>query len=226
MAKILKNQTVSAIVITDTGVTVPVSPDYTIPPQDYALWAASTDIVTPVNAGDIIINDGVNDLSAARALDYISHPDDCFGIRFQDNAQRSNGLISRNAQEAIEEVKGFAAGVAISIIVFGKNGSISNAFLEAFSSNPSNTSPFVAPRDLSIIALSGSSRTSTSAEYEIRINGSGTPSETLVFSASTTATKDLVTPIAISAGDTVSAFVNNVDSARDAIFYIFVQGDA
>jgi len=64
MAKILKNQTGSAIDIDDTGVSVPASPaTYTIPEQDYLLWAASSDIITEVGAGNIVVNDGSQDLS-------------------------------------------------------------------------------------------------------------------------------------------------------------------
>lgn len=64
MAKILKNQTGSAIEIDDTGVSVPASPaTYTIPEQDYLLWASSSDIITEVGTGNIVVNDGSQDLS-------------------------------------------------------------------------------------------------------------------------------------------------------------------
>lgn len=72
MSKILKNTTVSPITISDTGVTIPASPgQYTIPPQDYLLWAASSDIVGPVGVGDITVNDGSNDLNASDGMDLI-----------------------------------------------------------------------------------------------------------------------------------------------------------
>ena len=42
MAKILKNQTGSPIALSDVGITVPASPStYTIPAQDYLLWAGN-----------------------------------------------------------------------------------------------------------------------------------------------------------------------------------------
>jgi hypothetical protein len=64
--KILKNQTASPILITDTGVTVPASPStYTVQAADYYLWAASSDIITRIGAGTIIVNDGTFDLSKA-----------------------------------------------------------------------------------------------------------------------------------------------------------------
>lgn len=72
MSKILKNTTLSPIAVGDTGITIQVSPtDYTIPPQDYPLWASSSDTVTQVGAGNIIVNDGSNDLSISDGVDLI-----------------------------------------------------------------------------------------------------------------------------------------------------------
>ena len=62
MNKILKNTTISDIIIGDTGITIPTSAQYTIPHQDYLLWAASSEIISFINSGDIIVNDGVKDL--------------------------------------------------------------------------------------------------------------------------------------------------------------------
>ncbi len=69
MSKILKNQTGSPILISDTGISVPASPtSYTIPPQDYPLWAASSDIITSVGSGAIIVSDGTFNLAKADAV--------------------------------------------------------------------------------------------------------------------------------------------------------------
>lgn len=71
MAKIVKNTTGSPIDISDTGVTVAASSSYTIHPQDYLLWAASSDIITHVGSGDIVINDGSSDLSISNGIDLV-----------------------------------------------------------------------------------------------------------------------------------------------------------
>lgn len=72
MSKILKNTTAFPIEISDVGVTVQPTPtDYTIPPQDYLLWAASSDIVTQVGNGNVIVNDGSFDLSISDGIDLI-----------------------------------------------------------------------------------------------------------------------------------------------------------
>jgi len=72
MSKILKNTTASPITVTDVGVTIPASPgSYTIPSQDYLLWAASSDTVTHVGSGGLVVNDGSSDLSISDGIDLI-----------------------------------------------------------------------------------------------------------------------------------------------------------
>jgi hypothetical protein len=71
VSKILKNTTGSPISIADTGITIPAGGSYTIPAQDYLLWANSSNIVTPVGTGSIVVNDGSSDLSASFGMDLI-----------------------------------------------------------------------------------------------------------------------------------------------------------
>jgi len=71
MSKILINNTASPIPISDTGVTLQVTPNYTIPAQDYLLWAASSDIITQIGSGDVIVNDGSTNLSISDGTDLI-----------------------------------------------------------------------------------------------------------------------------------------------------------
>jgi len=72
MSKILKNTTVSNISITDTGVVLLASPNtYTIPEQDYLLWAASSNIITQIGSGNVLVNDGSSDLSISEGSDLI-----------------------------------------------------------------------------------------------------------------------------------------------------------
>lgn len=76
MSKILKNQTASSIFISDTGVLLPASPvTFTIPPEDYLIWAASSDIIgfvsTPVATPDVIVSDGSSDLNISDGVDLI-----------------------------------------------------------------------------------------------------------------------------------------------------------
>lgn len=61
--KIVKNITVSPITVSDVGVTIPGNDQYLIAPQDYLLWAASSNIITFIGSGDLVINDGSVDLN-------------------------------------------------------------------------------------------------------------------------------------------------------------------
>lgn len=92
MPKILKNQTASPIVMKDTGVTLAASPTtYTIPPQDYLIWAASSDIITQIGSGAVIVNDGTNDLSIVRGTKLITDVL-ATGVYFADNT--NNGFTA------------------------------------------------------------------------------------------------------------------------------------
>lgn len=71
MSKVLKNTTASPITVTDTGVTIPTLSNYTIPAQDYLLWASSSDAVSYIGSGDILVNDGSFDLSISDGIDLI-----------------------------------------------------------------------------------------------------------------------------------------------------------
>ena len=62
MIKRLRNMTASNQLIADVGITIAVSATYEIPSQDYNLWAASEDILPLVVSGDIVVNDGNEDL--------------------------------------------------------------------------------------------------------------------------------------------------------------------
>ena len=51
---------------------MPASPaEVTIPPTDYLLWAASSDIIGPIGVGDVIVNDGSSDLTISDGIDLI-----------------------------------------------------------------------------------------------------------------------------------------------------------
>lgn len=72
MSKILINNTASPVTIVDVGnVIVPGSGSYTIPPQDYQLFAASSNTVSLVGAATIKVNDGSTDLSISDGIDLI-----------------------------------------------------------------------------------------------------------------------------------------------------------
>ena len=71
MSKILQNTTDSAVSVTDCGITVPASGSYTIAPTDYPLFAASSNVVTLIGAGTLVVNDGSFNLSISDGIDLI-----------------------------------------------------------------------------------------------------------------------------------------------------------
>ena len=172
MSKIVKNQTTSNITVGDTGVTIPASGQYTIPPVDYLLWAESDDIITSINAGDLILNDGIYDLDSTNSKYFIKYPDEALNVRFLDDAQRSNGFTSKNVQEAIEEARIEVAGKIVTM-GFGSTGTTVDKWL--FVNHPSMSSydsPYVATWSGKIIALAYSnSNDSSEIDLEVYING-------------------------------------------------------
>jgi hypothetical protein len=92
MSKILKNNTASDILITDTGVNLLASSSYTIPSTDYPLWAASSDVVTYIGNGNITVNDGSYDLSKAEGIGLVQGSFIKKQINFDANLINSNRL--------------------------------------------------------------------------------------------------------------------------------------
>ena len=109
MAKILKNTTASDIDLDKSGVEIPANGQITLSVEEYALFASVDSIteLTPfINAGDIVVNDGNNDLSAAEALDFLKFPDVAPNIRFLSPPEKSNLFPTtiKDVQSAIEYV--------------------------------------------------------------------------------------------------------------------------
>lgn len=72
MSKILINNSFSGVVLTDVGVTVAANSSYTIPPQDYPQFAASSDVIVAISNLYLTLNDGSNDITnISNAVDII-----------------------------------------------------------------------------------------------------------------------------------------------------------
>lgn len=105
MAKILKNTTLTDIESNSLGLTIPASGQVEIVTDEYLLLS-SDDVLSEldplISSGDIVVNDGTNDLDIVDGQAYIRYPDDAVSVLF-DNT--SNGFISNDVQTAIEEAK-------------------------------------------------------------------------------------------------------------------------
>lgn len=71
MSKILKNNTGSAVPISDVGQEVPASGQLTIQATDYGIFAASSDTVGLLSDGTLTMNNGSEDLALADAVQFL-----------------------------------------------------------------------------------------------------------------------------------------------------------
>jgi hypothetical protein len=71
VSKILNNTTASPVFVSDTGVSIAANGSYTIPEQDYLLWAASSNIVSLVGASTVTVSDGSYVLSISDGINLI-----------------------------------------------------------------------------------------------------------------------------------------------------------
>lgn len=73
MSKILRNESlINSVEILDAGVTVAPNSNYTIPPQDYPTFAASSDVIRALSDQTLILNDGNADVTVlSTAVDII-----------------------------------------------------------------------------------------------------------------------------------------------------------
>ena len=134
MSKIVKNTTGIDVVVQDVGVTIPASGQYILNKNEYHLWGDSLDIITLIDGGTLIINDGVTDLSIDRAKDFISENDFAFSHRFLSQPERVNGFNSKNVQEAIEESRTTFEGKGFQT-TFAGNGTFRNSWMSQEDTN-------------------------------------------------------------------------------------------
>lgn len=174
-SKILKNQTGSPILIADVGITIPASPaTYTIQPTDYLLWDASANIITYINNGNIVVNDGTQDLSISSALAYIKFPLDARSVRF---TTQGVVLTSKNAEAAIDEAASQAQTALITpryTISLQYNGTVSNNTFIGYAANiPGDTSPVTIPLKARLKEIAYTNKNSADFNLEFRINTTG-----------------------------------------------------
>ena len=178
MAKIIKNTTVSDIEIYETGVNLAASSSFTIDPINHNYWATPEAIaeITPyINSGDIVINDGVLDLTAANgitlttAILFLEYPDTAFSNRFLSEPERMNGFVAKNVQEAIEESKAAIEGKVSVLPTFLNNGLTKNRWLALDGAmSASNSLPAVTAYDSKLSGLTfvnGNNNADTDLEF-------------------------------------------------------------
>jgi hypothetical protein len=121
--KIIKNIALTSISVSDVGVSIPTVRQYIIPAMDYSLWNESIDVVTEIDAGNLIVNDGTSDLNIAESKNLLKlgeqvaiwNADKIQGITV-DNTDIANGKIlkynstSGNLEYEIDETSASVFG--------------------------------------------------------------------------------------------------------------------
>lgn len=77
MSKILKNTTNSDIDVLSMGVRIPANGQLNVDVSEYLILASNdsvSELTTLINSGDIVVSDGVNDLTPTNGINYIKFP--------------------------------------------------------------------------------------------------------------------------------------------------------
>jgi len=105
MSKIIVNTTVADIAISAAGTTMPASANYTLSTTEYLQWA-DPDVLAELNVhlltGDLVVNDGTVNLSAADGIAFIAYPDLASNVLFDDT---TTDIVGNTTQKAIEYVR-------------------------------------------------------------------------------------------------------------------------
>lgn len=159
MAKILKNNTNPAVNIdvSEIGTSILPTENYVIDPVEYLYWSKPetiTELTPYINSGDIVVNDGLHDLSPVDGIRYLKYADYAFNQRFLSEPDRNNGFTAKNVQEAIEESKANIEGKTTALPSFMNNGITKNKWLALDGSmSVSNELPAVVAFNSTIASL-------------------------------------------------------------------------
>ena len=155
---IFKNTTGTDIGYKEFSIYIPASGQVEITPSEYPNLNNTeviTEMTTDINSGDIVINDGVNDLSSTDGLRLITHQ---FKIYVKDNGsdvtrvvqsinfKGSNVIVTDQGDGNVDVEPSIenALGNDLDTLQFGRNGVISNnTWMLSLNNIPSNTSPTV-----------------------------------------------------------------------------------
>lgn len=226
--KILKNTTGSDIFISALGLNILAFGQVTVDTTDYLRLASDDSIteLTPlINSGDVVVNDGISDLSAAVGIAYIGYTHDAAAIRFVPEAP----LVSTDANSGINEAAQ-NADVALNTprytIVLQHNGNVSNnTFIGYDSLIPGDDTPIVVPVKSELVEYTFSnSRSNADYAIELRKNSTGaTPFNTVsVDNTQTFVEDDINEPF--NPGDEVYVkYIDEGTNASDAVILLLFK---
>jgi hypothetical protein len=230
LKKIIKNLSSPPvdIEILETGVTILTSTTHTIDPVSYLHWAkpeAITEITPYLNSGDLVVNDGTQDLTASEAIRFLEYADRLYIEELGVNKAKTAKIINFDGDVAVTEdgtgkvtvTVGTGGVVKGKLYDFSFNnvGKTSNKWLEfASSSAPSNENPLVTPYDSDMIALTYSN-TKDDSGVDVEVYRNGVLFFTWQIRGKRTAWKTDINNTSVSQGDRVSVFFKKVGGQTD-----------
>ena len=216
--KILRNTTLADIELLEIGLTIPASGQVEVNTESFLDLAADNSIteLTPlINSGDIIVNDGTVDLSAADGLTYIAYPDDAASSLY-DNT--SSGLAANTVQKAIDEIASSSTdnNFAYFPIWAEENAGLGNNQREwSFGNGATGDIGIVLPIDAQLVAVSyNADAAGTNTEIAVVQNSSSQVATTGPQSGED-GFVDLDNPVQFSAGDRVGFQTITAGGASD-----------
>jgi len=128
MSKILKNTTNSDIEIKTFGQTVPANGQLLIDKSEYALLSSDdvrSEIYAYIVSGDIVVNDGAEDLSTTTGWNFTGLSENASGVLYDDS---QSSLVGDTVQDALDSISQGTGIPSISNIIYvSKNGDDSSA---------------------------------------------------------------------------------------------------
>ena len=220
MTKIARNDSISIIVLSELGLEIQVGESYNLTIDEYLRWADSeaiTELSFYINSGDLVINDGTNDLSASDGIRFLEYADRAYIQKDDVDVARVNTILNFEG-----DVTATNNGSGKTTITVGQTGTASGKLVDFFfiatgnsankwlgvgnGSTSSNTLPYVVPWDCSLINLTFSNQ-DDNVDTNIKIYKNGVHTYTWNVRNKRTAWIANETLATFNQGDRVSCFL-------------------
>lgn len=233
LKKIIKNTTNSDIDIGETGRRILANDQMEVDPIRYLYWSTPETILelTPfLNAGDIVINDGTSDLTAAEALRFLEYPD---RITVKDSGTEVTSVVKTidvtgglsatdngDGHVTLSTGGGAVEGRTFQVLFFN-NGNTANKWLFHIpTSEATNQLPYYNWWNVEVFGISFSNKNSNiNCDVEFYVNGTNNPAKVFTlevrdskFAHETTLTSLFSADI----GDLISCYVRKVGNSTPA----------
>jgi len=224
--KILKNTTQAEIEIESAGISVLTTEDFEIDSSEYVLFAKARvidELTTHINAGNIVVSTGSDDLDALEGIAYLQYPDRQITRRTAGDKVlvpevydfEGNVSVVKDGTRARVIIGGDDDGISnlgnIFRIVFVNQSSTKNKWLGYWGNSfTSSLIPGVLEYDCKLVGISFSnSRNNSDSDVEIYKNGTSTKVYTWEVRDKRYAWKTSGIDIAFTQGDRVAVYAKD-----------------